>query len=112
MWESMESKQEQYIAGTKPDETAKRGRVGRDPREMTNDELIQAGHEKKPLLKAIREKCLDCSGHQPYEVLYCPVVACALWPFRMNENPWREKREYTEEELKALRERFALSRKP
>jgi len=34
-------------------------------------------------LKAIREKCLDCSCHQPREVKECPVTSCALWPYRM-----------------------------
>lgn len=40
-------------------------------------------------LKAIREKCLDCSAQQPSEVKHCPVTTCALWPFRMGKNPNR-----------------------
>ena len=43
-------------------------------------------------LRAIREKCLDCSCQQPIEVKECPVKACALWPFRMGVNPFRAKR--------------------
>lgn len=38
-------------------------------------------------LKAIREKCLDCSAQQPSEVKHCPVTKCALWPFRLGKNP-------------------------
>ena len=40
-------------------------------------------------LKAIREKCLDCSGGQPKEVRLCPVTDCPLWPYRMGKNPRR-----------------------
>jgi len=39
---------------------------------------------KRPTaLKAIRAKCINCSGFQPKEVKECPVKSCALWPFRM-----------------------------
>lgn len=43
-------------------------------------------------LRAIREKCLDCSCQQPMEVKECTVKACALHPFRMGKNPYRAKR--------------------
>ena len=43
-------------------------------------------------IRAIREKCLDCSCQQPVEVKECTVKACALWPFRMGKNPYRAKR--------------------
>ena len=33
--------------------------------------------------KAIRLKCLDCSGFQSAEVKHCPVVNCPLWRYRM-----------------------------
>jgi hypothetical protein len=42
---------------------------------------------KAEVLHAIREKCLDCSCYQPGEVRRCVVTACALWPFRMGEDP-------------------------
>jgi hypothetical protein len=38
-------------------------------------------------LKAIRSKCLDCSGWQPKEVRLCQIVACSLWPYRMGKRP-------------------------
>jgi hypothetical protein len=41
-------------------------------------------------LKAIRAKCLDCSGDRPKEVTLCPVTDCELYPFRFGKNPNRE----------------------
>ena len=32
--------------------------------------------------KAIRLKCLDCSGGIQAEVCRCPVTNCPLWPYR------------------------------
>ena len=43
-------------------------------------------------MRAIREKCLDCSCQQPMEVKECTVKTCALHPFRMGKNPYRAKR--------------------
>ena len=41
---------------------------------------------KRPTaLKAIRAKCIDCSGNQIKEVKTCPVTSCALWSFRMGK---------------------------
>ena len=42
-----------------------------------------------PILKAIREKCLDCSCGNRAEVKDCLVQGCPLYPFRMGTNPWR-----------------------
>ena len=38
-------------------------------------------------IKAIREKCLDCSGGSYREVRLCPVQNCALHPYRMGKRP-------------------------
>lgn len=38
-------------------------------------------------IKTIRAKCLDCTCQQPLEVRLCPVVTCALWPYRMGKRP-------------------------
>ena len=43
-------------------------------------------------MRAIREKCLDCTFQQPIEVKECTVKTCALHPFRMGKNPYRAKR--------------------
>ena len=38
-------------------------------------------------VKAIRAKCLDCTGHQSKEVRECPVYHCPCWPYRMGRRP-------------------------
>lgn len=38
-------------------------------------------------IKAIREKCLDCTCQQPKEVRLCEVTHCSLWPYRMGRRP-------------------------
>lgn len=38
-------------------------------------------------IKAIRAKCLDCCGGQPYEVRLCTVVNCPLYAYRMGHRP-------------------------
>ena len=38
-------------------------------------------------MKAIRQKCLDCSGWSVKEVAECPVKLCPLWPFRFGKKP-------------------------
>jgi len=60
--------------------------------------------------KAIRAKCLDCCCGSSAEVKCCPCEDCALHPFRFGKNPYRAKREYTEEEKAALAERLRASR--
>jgi hypothetical protein len=47
------------------------------------------GHAPLPVLKAIRAKCLDCSGGNRAEVADCLVRTCALYAFRGGTNPWR-----------------------
>ena len=64
--------------------------IGRDPRRMSISELIALGHQAGPLLAVIRAKCLDCVGDELGEVRKCTAVDCALWPFRMAHNPFRE----------------------
>ena len=41
-------------------------------------------------LKAIRKKCLDCSGHSQKEVRECVIPGCPLYPYRMGKNPARK----------------------
>jgi hypothetical protein len=65
--------------------------IGRDPREMEVSELNELGHTKAPLLRAIREKCMDCCVGQQSEVRKCTSFRCALWPFRMGKNPFSER---------------------
>ena len=42
------------------------------------------------LLKAIRAKCIECSGGSPKEVQFCVIPECALYLFRMGKNPNRK----------------------
>lgn len=76
-----------------------------------------AKHEKCPQtshsnpVKAIRMKCVDCCGGMIREVEKCAIKNCALYPFRMGKNPFRESRELSEEEKQAMRERLAKARK-
>ena len=55
----------------------------------TKNELQVLGIKPTPVLKAIRAKCLDCSGGSHAEVAGCLVKNCTLYPFRMGKNPWR-----------------------
>lgn len=50
--------------------------------------MMALGHEKRPLLRAIREKCLDCCVGASSEVARCTVRNCALFPYRFGTNPF------------------------
>ena len=64
--------------------------IGRDPRQVSRDELIAAGHKPMSPLRALRARCIDCCAAQPSEVRLCTAVACPSWPFRMGANRWRK----------------------
>lgn len=72
-------------------------------------EQVVGEEKRRSPLKAIRAKCLECSGTW-HEVKLCTLTQCALYPFRFGKNPYRTKREYTEEELKQIRARLAAAR--
>lgn len=63
-----------------------------------------------PPLKAIRQKCLDCCGNQSNEVKLCPCKDCTLWPYRFGKNPFRKKRQMSEEQRTAFAERVKKAR--
>lgn len=52
-------------------------------------------------LKAIRAKCLECSGGSSNEVKNCNVSLCELYSFRFGKNPFRAKRVMTPEQKTA-----------
>ena len=62
-------------------------------------------------VKAIKMKCLDCSGDSLDEVRQCPITSCALYPFRMGKNPYRnteispEQKAIRSTRMKALRQK-------
>jgi hypothetical protein len=67
-------------------------------------------NEKNPV-KAIRAFCLECSGGSTAEVKSCPRSVCPLFPFRFGKNPYRQRREMTEEEKRVLADRLREARK-
>ena len=64
--------------------------IGRDPRDMTGEELDSAGIERMTFAKAIRAHCSDCCAYQANEVRKCVAISCNLWPYRFGSNPWRK----------------------
>jgi hypothetical protein len=60
------------------------------PADLARVEAV--GHVKRPILQAIREKCIDCSGGSLAEVRWCPVTKCALWPYRAGTDPFARPR--------------------
>lgn len=62
------------------------------------------------VLKAVRAKCLDCCAGQVMEVRDCELTHCALHPYRMGRNPFRKKRELTDEQRAEMAARLAKSR--
>lgn len=62
-------------------------------------------------VKAIRAFCLGCSGDSSTEVKLCTIERCPLYPFRFGKNPYRQRREMTEEEKEVLRYRLREARK-
>ena len=71
---------------------------------MTEKKII-----KNPV-KAIRAFCLGCAGGNANEVKLCPAEDCELYPFRFGKNPYRTKRELTEEQKAVMVERLAKAR--
>lgn len=62
-------------------------------------------------VKAIRAFCLECSCGSTAEIKECPVIRCPLYPFRFGKNPYRQRREMTEEEKRVLADRLKEARK-
>ena len=85
--------------------------VGRDPDQMTAEELIALGHSAMSPLKALRLRCIDCCAGSSLEVRLCTAASCPAWPFRLSRNPWRapasEERRQQGRELAARRPRGA-----
>ena len=79
--------------------------IGRHPKDMPSKILSQKFRAQNPL-KAIREKCVNCCCGDASEVRKCVAIDCALWPFRMGKNPFRKRRELSEEEKRIRAERL------
>lgn len=76
------------------------------------EKLLKEGEVKMVTnpVKAIRKKCLECCNNSYNKVRDCEHGNCALYPFRFGKNPYRAKRELTEEQKKAMRDRLAVAR--
>lgn len=61
-------------------------------------------------LKAIRAKCIECSGDSAYEVKRCPSSDCVLYAFRFGKNPYRKKAEISDERRQQMRESMKNAR--
>lgn len=72
---------------TSPYETDAGNLIGRDPRQITLADIRHLRHPESPI-KAIRAKCLDCSGDNAAEARKCVAVNCPLWPLRMGTSPF------------------------
>ncbi|SVE37340.1 uncharacterized protein METZ01_LOCUS490194 [marine metagenome] len=59
----------------------------------------------KTPIKAMRAKCLDCCCGSPKEVRLCPVIECALYPYRFGRRP-------TKAILDTIKEFYAENVKP
>jgi hypothetical protein len=59
----------------------------------------------KTPIKAIRAKCLDCSGESSHEAKLCPITACPIYPYRLGKNLNPIARVWTEEQKEAARGR-------
>ncbi len=70
-----------------PYETDAGNLIGRDPRQVPLAEIRLLGLPESPI-KAIRAKCVECSGNNVAEVRKCVSVHCALWPMRMGVSPF------------------------
>ena len=62
-------------------------------------------------VKAIRAKCIDCCCGSTAEIKECSAVKCPLYPFRFGKNPYRQRREMTEEQKQVLADRLKEARK-
>lgn len=78
--------------------------------EPTAANLARFGIARTSRGDAIRAMCLQCMGGSPHEVRLCVSSTCPLFAFRMGTDPWREKREMTEEQRQAAAERLARAR--
>ena len=72
----------------------------------TEEEFDREVSENTNVLRAIKLKCLDCSTYNINEIKECPVNKCPLYPFRLGKNPFRKKKELSEEERNKLSERM------
>lgn len=78
---------------------------------MENSKDVKCPETSNPNpVKAIRLKCIDCSGGHVREVERCAIKDCPIYPFRLGKNPFRTKRELSDEEKERLKAQLAKGR--
>lgn len=83
--------------------------IGADPRTADKDAMRSLGHPESPI-KAIRAKCVDCSGGSESEARKCVSIRCPLWCFRMGKNVFHARTEMTDEQRAAVTDRLQAAR--
>lgn len=70
---------------------------------------VEKGKENRiSPLRAIRLNCIECMGeHNPSK---CEITHCKLWPFRLGKDPYRKKRELTEQQKERLKDTLKKAR--
>ena len=59
-------------------------------------------HYRRPLLKVIRAKCIECCCGNRVEVKLCAITDCDLHPYRLGKNPFSNRTPYTQEQKDQL----------
>ena len=77
---------------------------------MATQSLSAQTAKVKTPIKAIRAKCLDCSGDSRHEVKLCPISGCSLYPYRLGKNPNRIVKSMTEFQKAEIRDRLQAGR--
>lgn len=84
--------------------------IGQNPRNLSAAQLEAAGKPRISRGEAIRAKCLDCCCGNRAEVRRCAIADCALWAFRLGDDPYRQHRPLTIEQRAAITARLKLGR--
>lgn len=82
---------------------------GRDPMTMTESELAQLGHTRRPFPEIVRATCLQCQKGDRAAVRGCRKVVCALWAYREG-NPLARAYNLSPDARKAVGVRLASAR--
>ena len=75
-----------------------------------NEETANTPGKRISPIKAIRLKCVECSGGSRHEVSLCSIESCALYPFRFGKNPFKPKRVLSDEQRQIMAERLKMAR--
>lgn len=60
--------------------------IGKHPNSLSLEEMRELCPHNS-VIRALRDKCLDCCNDSPAEVRKCIAADCPIWLFRMGTNP-------------------------